>query len=61
MNSKLVFAIVAIVFAVGLVAAATVSAPGSAFAAGGPKAEKNFGQCKKNFNEKPCSNFHTGN
>ena len=24
---------------------------------GGPRAEKNFGQCKKEFNEKPCENF----
>ena len=27
---------------------------------GGPKAEKNFGQCKKDFNTKVCKKFFTG-
>jgi hypothetical protein len=30
------------------------------FAEGGPKGEKNFDQCKQDFNEKPCKKFHTG-
>jgi hypothetical protein len=38
----------------------TVSVSESAFAAGGPKAEKNYGQCKQSFNDNPCKNFHTG-
>jgi hypothetical protein len=52
MNPKTMFSIVAVVAAVTL---ATIN---SAFAEGGPKAEKNFGQCKKDF-KKPCRNFHT--
>jgi hypothetical protein len=60
-QTKTTIAILAIAIAVGLFAAATVSAPDSAFAVGGPKGEKNFGQCKKDFNERPCRNFHTGN
>lgn len=45
--------------AVSLFAAATVSVSESAFAVGGPKGEKNYGQCKQSFNENPCKKFHT--
>ena len=63
MNSKTtlsIFAIVAVLTLATAVVATTVLNANSAFAQGGPKAEKNFGQCKKNFNEHPCRNFHTG-
>jgi hypothetical protein len=55
-----VFAIVAALTLVTAVVATTTILANSAFAAGGPKAEKNFGQCKKHFNSHPCRNFHTG-
>ena len=55
-----VFAIVAALTLVTAVVATTTILSNSAFAAGGPKAEKNFGQCKKDFNSHPCRNFHTG-
>ena len=56
-----IFAIVAVLtLAAVVVVATTVINANSAFAQGGPKAEKNFGQCKKSFNEHPCMNFHTG-
>jgi hypothetical protein len=64
MNSKTmlsVFAMVAaLILATAAVVATTIITANSAFAVGGPKAEKNFGQCKKNFNENACRNFHTG-
>ena len=52
--------ILAFAIAMGLFAAAAISAADSAFAVGGPKGEKNFGQCEKDFNEKSCRHFHTG-
>lgn len=60
MQNKTILSILAIVVAIGLFAAATVSVSESAFAAGGPKAEKNHGQCKQSFNDNPCKKFHTG-
>ena len=60
MNRTISFGIIAIVLAVGLLAAATVSAVDLVQAQGGPKGEKNFGQCKQDFNEKPCKKHHTG-
>jgi hypothetical protein len=63
MNSKTTLSIFAIVAALTLataVVATTVINANSAFAQGGPKAEKNFGQCKQDFNSKVCKKFHTG-
>ena len=63
MNSKATLSIFAIVAALTLataVVATTVINAKSAFAQGGPKAEKNFGQCKQDFNSKVCKKFHTG-
>lgn len=54
------FAIVAALTLVTAVVATTVITANSAFAAGGPRAEKNYGQCKQSFNDNPCRNFHTG-
>jgi hypothetical protein len=63
MNSKTTLSIFAIVaaltLATAIVATAVITA-NSAFAVGGPKAEKNFGQCKQDFNSKVCKKFHTG-
>jgi hypothetical protein len=63
MNSKTTLSIFAIVaaltLATAIVATAVITAH-SAFAVGGPKAEKNFGQCKQDFNSKVCKKFHTG-
>jgi hypothetical protein len=53
MNPKTMLSIVVVV------AAVTLATANSAFAEGEPKAEKNFDQCKKDFNKKPCKNFHT--
>jgi hypothetical protein len=63
MNNRTTLAIVAIVAALTLVTAVvatTTIMANSALAAGGPKAEKNFGQCKQDFPNQPCRNFHTG-
>jgi hypothetical protein len=63
MNSKTTLSIFAIVaaltLATAIVATAVITA-NSAFAVGGPKAEKNYGQCKQDFNTKVCKKFHTG-
>ena len=71
MNSRLLVS-VAITAAMALVAAAIVSSvpvvPKQAFAdppdedgkKGGPKDEKNNGQCKQEFNDNVCKKFHTG-
>lgn len=58
-QSKTILSILAIIMAVSLFAAATVSVSESAFAVGGPKGEKNYGRCKQSFNENPCKKFHT--
>jgi hypothetical protein len=55
-----IFVIVAALALVTAVVATSSSISNSVFAAGGPKSEKNFGQCKKHFNENPCRHFHTG-
>jgi hypothetical protein len=63
MNSKTTLSIFAIVTALTLataVVATTIITANSAHAEGGPKAEKNNGQCKQDFNEKVCKKFHTG-
>jgi hypothetical protein len=62
-TTKTTLAIFAIVVALALVTAVVATSTtisNSAFAAGGPKSEKNFGQCKKDFNDNPCRHFHTG-
>ena len=67
MDTKSIFAIAAVLT---LVVAATASSVVSiAFAdppdedgkKGGPKDEKNNGQCKQEFNENVCKKSHTGN
>jgi hypothetical protein len=64
-QTKTAVAIIAIMTALALVTAATLAGiSDQAFAAsgkqGGPKAQKNNGQCKKTgFNEKVCKKFHT--
>jgi hypothetical protein len=63
MNPKTMLSIFAIVAALTLataVVATTIITANFAFAAGGPKAEKNYGQCKQDFPDNPCRNFHTG-
>ena len=63
MNSKTTLSIFAIVAALTLATAVVATAiitANSAFAVGGPKAEKNFGKCKQDFNTKVCKKFHTG-
>jgi hypothetical protein len=61
MNSILsIVVILAITAFVATAATATVFNPTPADAQGGPKAEKNFGQCKQEFNDNPCKRFHTG-
>ena len=63
MNSKTtlsIFAIVAALTSATAIVATSVITANSAFAIGGPKAEKNFGQCKQDFNTKVCKKFQTG-
>jgi hypothetical protein len=60
MNTKTTLAILAVLTAFALVAATATSVIVPADAQGGPRGEKNFGQCKQDFNEKPCKKFHTG-
>ena len=61
MKSNTMLAIFAVLVAMALVGATVtyVVIPADA-TSGGPKAEKNFGQCKQDFNDKPCKKFHTG-
>jgi uncharacterized membrane protein len=54
-----IFAIVAALALATAVVATTIITTNSAFA-GGPKSEKNYGQCKQDFNSNPCKKFHTG-
>jgi uncharacterized membrane protein len=49
--------VAALTLVTAVVATTTTITANSAFAEGGPKAEKNYGQCKQDFNEKPCQNF----
>jgi hypothetical protein len=62
MNTQMFFLIAGLALALGLVGAVAenVIMTQNAFAAGGPKGEKNYGQCKQDFPDKPCRNFHTG-
>jgi hypothetical protein len=66
MNTKSIFAIATVLT---LVVAATASSvvsiafadpPGEDGKKGGPKDEKNNGQCKQEFNDNVCKKFHTG-
>ena len=65
MNTKTALAIFSIVALVTAMMASTVVTTAFAQAdnekQGGPKAQKNFGQCKDNFNDKVCKREHTGN
>jgi hypothetical protein len=64
MNTKTALAIFSIVALVTAMMASTVVT--TAFAQeenekqGGPKAQKNFGQCKQEFNENVCARSQTG-
>jgi hypothetical protein len=61
MNTKLsIVVILAITAFVATAATATVLNPAPVDAQGGPKAERNHGQCKQEFNDNPCKRFHTG-
>lgn len=55
-----IFAIVAALALATAVIATTIITANSVFASGGPKSEKNYGQCKQDFNSNPCKKFHTG-
>ena len=59
MNSNTTLAIFAVLAAMALVGATVTYVVIPVDAQGGPKAEKNFGQCKQDFNDS-CRNFHTG-
>jgi hypothetical protein len=54
------FAIVAALTLATAVVATTIITANSAFAAGGPRAERNNGQCQQDFNSNVCKKFHTG-
>jgi hypothetical protein len=66
MKTKSIFAIATVLTL--MVAATASSAVSIAFAdppgedgkKGGPKDEKNNGQCKQEFNDNVCKKFHTG-
>jgi hypothetical protein len=64
MNTKTALAIFSIVALVTAMMASTVVS--TAFAQeenekqGGPKAQKNYGQCKQEFNENVCARAQTG-
>jgi hypothetical protein len=66
MNTKITVSIFAIITATMLLSFAVVAGINQASAVnddskqGGPKAQKNFGQCKQVFNDNPCKKFHTG-
>ena len=63
MNSKTtlsIFAIVAVLTLATAVVATSIITANSAFAAGGPRAERNNGQCQQDFNSNVCKKFHTG-
>jgi hypothetical protein len=60
MNSNTTLAIFAVLAAMALVGATVTYVVIPADAVGGPKAEKNYGQCKQDFNEKVCKKFQTG-
>ena len=65
MNTKTALAIFSIVALVTAMMASTVVTTAFAQAdnekQGGPKAQKNNGQCKQEFNDNVCKKFHTGN
>lgn len=64
MNTQTTLAIFAIVAALTLVTAVvattTIMANSALAQQGGPKAEKNFGQCKQDFPNQACRNSHAG-
>ena len=60
MNTQTIMAIALLALALVLVVSLPISMISNEAFAGGPKDEKNFGQCKKDFPDKPCRNFHTG-
>jgi hypothetical protein len=55
-----IFAILAALTLPTAVVATSIITANSAFAIGGPKAERNNGQCKQDFNSNVCKKFHTG-
>jgi hypothetical protein len=66
MNSKLIISAVAVLSIAALFSFAIVIGIEQASAStdnekqGGPKEQKNNGQCKQNFNDNVCKKFHTG-
>ena len=59
-DTKTAMAIALLALGLVLVVSLPISMISNQAFAGGPKDEKNFGQCKKDFPDKPCRNFHTG-
>lgn len=59
-QTKTAMAIALLALGLVLVVSLPISMISNQAFAGGPKDEKNFGQCKKDFPDKPCKNFHTG-
>jgi hypothetical protein len=66
MKTKSIFAIVTVLTlmvaatANSVVSIAFADPPGEDGKKGGPKDEKNNGQCKQEFNDNVCKKFHTG-
>jgi hypothetical protein len=60
MNTQTMMAIALLALGLVLVVSLPISMISNQAFAGGPKDEKNFGQCKQDFPDKPCKNFHTG-
>jgi uncharacterized membrane protein len=64
MNTKTALAIFSIVALVTAMMASTVVSTAFAQAdnekQGGPKAQKNYGDCKEDFNDNVCKREHTG-
>jgi len=59
-NMRYAVAIAMLALGIVLVVSLPLATIGNQAFAGGPKDEKNYGQCKKDFPDKPCRHFHTG-
>jgi hypothetical protein len=55
-----IVAIAMLALGIVLVVSLPLATIGNQAFAGGPKDEKNYGQCKETFNDNPCKKFHTG-
>jgi hypothetical protein len=67
MNTRSIFAIAAVLTLMVVATASSVVSivfadpPGEDGKKGGPKDERNNGQCKQEFDDNVCQKFHTGN